>query len=344
MKPQNLFTLILFGFILLSPVSGFCQPSAVDYLSSIGNEFQNISKETFSYISAINHGKSARKVEKRRSELLAQIKESERNIRRMKPFQSDSRLRDSVANYFKMDIIVLNEDYGKIMDLEDIAEQSYDAMEAYLLAKEVAGKKIDAAYEAASTQYDLFAANNNIKLIAGDSKLGNKLKEAGQVSDYHNKVYLIFFKSYKDEVYLMDALAKNDVVAIEQTRNSLLNSSTDGIEKLKNIPAYKNDLTLKTACLQNLNFYKTEAGSQISPFIDFQLKKENFEKMQKAVEAKKPQNRNQEEIDKFNKAVDDYNKSIKSINALNDDLNKKRSASLNNWNEKSETFLNKHTP
>src|SRR4051794_22203961 len=124
----------IIAFFLLITISSFAQTDAVAYLDVIGEQFQKINHEMMSYTAAVNHGKSARKVEKRRTELIQQVKQSETTVRKLKPFNGISTLRDSIAAYFKMSGMLLNRDYGKIVDLEEIAEQSYDAMEAYLLA------------------------------------------------------------------------------------------------------------------------------------------------------------------------------------------------------------------
>lgn len=75
-----------------------------------------------------------------------------------------------------MTYTVLKEDFDKILDMEDIAEQSYDFMEVYVLAKELA---------------------NNITLVEGEmDKKSQKINKASNVLEYYNDVYLIFFKSY----------------------------------------------------------------------------------------------------------------------------------------------------
>src|ERR1041385_6886888 len=119
---------------------------------------------------------------------------------------------------------------SKIVDMEDVAEQSYDLMEAYLLAKERDGDKLDEAYKKVANQQKLFAEKNNIKLIESTSKLSQKIEEAGKVSTYYNQVYLIFFKSYKDDFYLTEALNKSDVNAIEQAKNSMDKNATEGMK------------------------------------------------------------------------------------------------------------------
>lgn len=272
-----------------------------------------------------------------------QIKASETNVRRMRPFK-DTRLRDSVAAYFRLSSIVINEDYEKILNMEDIAEQSYDGMEAYLLAKQLASEKIAKAHEAASREYRAFAAENNIQLVENESRLQNKLKQAGEVTEHYNVVYLLFFKSFKNEVYLMDALNRGDVAAMEQNRNALLGSATEDLEKLRSVEPFKSDASLKRACQKALSFYQNEAQVHTPKYIEFQLVKENYEKLQKVINNKKPKDRTQQDIDQYNKAVSDYNNEVNKINKLNEELNKKRSAMLKDWNDASSAFLSKHTP
>src|SRR6478736_2214817 len=121
---------------------------AISYLNYVGDQFEEISKDMMSYTSAAAHGKSARKVEKRRSELIQTVKAAEVNMRKLKPYKGDRSFRDSVTSYFHITGLVLNEDYGKIVNMAEIAEQSYDLMEAYLLAKQMVDKKMDEASKA----------------------------------------------------------------------------------------------------------------------------------------------------------------------------------------------------
>jgi hypothetical protein len=115
--------------------------NAGSYMSYIGEQQREIMKDFMSYTSAVAHGKSARKVENRRQELLKTMTDSRRKITGMAAYQGDKSLRDSTAKFLLISYHVLNDDYGKIMNLEEVAEQSYDAMEAYLLAQAIAETK-----------------------------------------------------------------------------------------------------------------------------------------------------------------------------------------------------------
>lgn len=337
-------TILCFSFLFFNFATAQQKAPAVVYLETMGVEFQDVSKNIMSYTSAASHGKSAKKVEKRRQELLARIQLAERNIRKMKPFEGDGSLRDSVVRYFDISYKVLNEDFGKILNMEEVAEQSYDDMEAYMLAKELANQKLDDAREAMDQEQDVFIKKYGIKVVAGSSKVGEKLEKSGKVYAYYNKIYLIFFKSYKDEAYLLDAIGKNDVNAKEQTKNALQKSATEGLANIGPIGSFSGDATLKNSCQQLLNFYKQEATTSISIFIDFDLKQENFEKIKKAMESKRQNERTQADIDAYNKALKEYNDAVTKVNSVNSDLNKKRSQFLDQWNNASENFLHKHVP
>jgi hypothetical protein len=332
----------LLFFILIS-VSSWAQSNAGEYLNVIGQQYQKISQDMMSYTSAVNHGKSARKVEKRRTELMQTVKEAETTVRKMKPFDGKSTLRDSIVAYFRMSGIVLNKDYAKILDMEEIAEQSYDAMEAYLLAKERAEAKLDTAGNHASAQYKGFAAENNIKLISNEDDLSKKLEKTGKISQYANTVYLLFFKSYKNEAYMMDALNRNDITALEQARNALSVSAAEDLTKSGKVGSFSGDLSLKNSLQQILNFYKSEA-TDIKAQNDYIIAKDNFEKVKKTMDATSASKRTKEVVDAYNKAVGDFNKKNDAVNAMHASLNKKRSATFKNWSDAYDNFLDKHTP
>ena len=345
MRPVYTYVLSLAFFLTFNTVT-FAQQitDAVSYLTFIGNQFEQVSSDMMSYTSAASHGKSARKVDKKRSEVLQTVKEVERNVRLMKPFNGDHSYRDSVIAYFQISSALLNEDYAKIVDMEAVAEESYDLMEAYMLAKERANSKLDHAFVKVNNQQKAFASNNNITLTEGSSKLSQKMGATKKVLGYHDALYLIFFKSYKDEVYFMDALSKGDINALEQTKNSLLDNAITGLKNLGPISGFEGDASLKNACQQLLAFYKLEGGAKSNDLVEFFLLKENFDKMKAAMDAKRPTEGNQVEIDKFNKLVLEYNNSTNKFNSVNNEFNKKRGEFIDKWNKASAEFLDDHIP
>lgn len=313
----------------------------MDYFSS---EYLKIQEDMWDYARTVSHGRSARKVEKRRGELIQSTRSALGKAKRAKDFNGDTAYRDSVIRYFFIIDVVLREDYAKIVDMEAVAEQSYDDMEAYILARELASDKLEEAGDMISNEHKRFAADNNITLIENETKLDQKMAIANEVFDHYNEVYLIFFKSYKQEGYLMDAISRNDVSAIEQNRNALLDVVEEGMNKLNAVKKYEGDPAMITATRQLFNFYKSEAEKDVDIVLNYLETNENFQKIKASFDQKKPKSRTQEDVDAYNKGVTDVNSAGEKYNAMNEASNKKRGELIDNWNKVADKFTNRHVP
>ncbi len=330
-------------FMLLSISFYAAKPDAFEYITKIGTEFKEVSENTWDYTSSVAHGKKARTVENKRKLLISQINSSIFKISHMKDFDGNTAFRDSAVAYLNLNKTVINQDYAKILDMEDIAEQSYDAMEAYMLAKEKADEKLQHGGDVFDEQYRAFAEANDIKLVESNDKLSKKLEKSGKVYAYYNKLYLIFFKSYKQEMYLVDAQNKSDFNAMEQNKNALATVTAEGLEKVKDIKDFEGDMSVKLALTNMLKFYENET-KKYGDITAFYLVKESTEKVKKAMEAKKQSDRTNDDINKYNASLKTYNDALAKYNKLNMDLNNNRNKLLDKWNDDSAKFTDKHVP
>lgn len=335
-------TTIIILFLLSTPLT-FAQ-SAVEYMESLTSGYSQMHSDMWDYTRSVSHGKSARKVEKRRMELITSAKEALRNAKSAKAFAGSTELRDSVVSYFNTINLVLNQDYAQLVDMEEVAEQSYDLMEAYIMMREMAGDKQEAASKMIGEEQSKFALANNINLIQTSSDLDKKMAVAGKVYDHYNSVYLAFFKSNKQELYLMDAISKQDVNAIEQNRNALLSNVKEGYEKLDTITLYSDDKRMVEATKKVFAFYQIEAEKGMEVVLDYFLKSENFQKVKASFDAIKEKSRTQQDVDAFNNAVNEMNAAVVTYNKQNDEYNSKRSKLIEEWNKAAESFTSQHVP
>jgi hypothetical protein len=329
---------------LVTSTIGFAQDfgNPGEYMSFISKQQENISKKFMSYASASAHGKREKKVQALRSKLINEVDESRMNISGMPSFKTDKSYRDSAVNFMKLYYNVLNEDYNKIIDMEEIAEQSYDAMEAYLMMEEKVSEKLQDGNERMKTAQAVFAAKNNIKLISSQSELGNMMEQVHQMNLYHHQVYLIFFKPYKQEVYLTDAIEKENITGIEQNKNALLKYTQEGLQKLNGIKAFQGDNSIAMACKSMLNFYLKEVNDKMGAISDYFLTKERFAAIKKEFDKKGSPTK--AEVDTYNKGINEINKASEAYNKNNKTLNQQRSEALNNWNSAVKSFFDEHTP
>lgn len=325
----------------------WAQPSGgpVEHMDFFTSREQQLSQKYLDYMSQVAHGNRARKMEKRRQELIAQIRQSLTEANRLRPYNGDATLRDAFKRYWDILLKVFNEDYHKIVDMEAIAEQSYDHMEAYLMAQEQAGEVLADAHEQIEPVFHVFAEKNNVRLIdGGDSRLARKLRQVGAVNAYYHDIFLIFFKSYKQEMYVLDALQRKDLNAIEQNRSTLAKFAGEGLHRIDTIKDFKGDGSLTNACRKVLEFHKYEAEKQLPGLNDYLLKNDEFEKIKKAFDAKPASKRTQADIDVYNKAVNELNAALNASNKVLAAMNSGREKAFDHWNNTRERFMALHVP
>lgn len=342
---NRLLLVVVFTFVSVSMFGQAKQESPVDHMNALNALEENLQKKYLSYMSEVAHGSRARKMEKRRTELITSISDAIRDGGKLKAYKGDASLKEAFKQYWIVLHTIFKEDYHKIVDMEEIAERSYDAMEQYLLIQEEAGRKLHNAHAKISPAYEKFAASHNVRLVEGQtSKLAKKLEETGKVSSYMNKLFLIFFKSNVQEQSMLEALKKNDLNGVEQSRSSLLKFSTEGLARLDTLEKFNGDASMIVACRKVLEFHKEEAESKANYMSEFLMKKDEFEKIRKAFETKPANSRTQADINAFNKSVDEYNRAVNDFNKSSASLDASREKVMNNWETTRKRFMDQHVP
>jgi hypothetical protein len=341
---RKLLSTLILSTILWIPLRSQTSENAAAYLQSLNTEYEQIKEDMWDYVRVVGKGRSARRIERKRTGLIETVQQAKNNIKKMPGYAGDTQLRDSVIAFLTVSDIVLRKDYAKIVDMEAIAEDSYDKMEAYIEAQKIANRKLKAAGDRLDLVKKSFAAQHSINLIEADDRISEKLKESGKVINYYNRIYLAFFKCNKQEAYLIEALNNADVDAMKKHRKKLIQDCDEGIDSLRAIKGYEGDFTVHSACHDLLRFYKNEAEHKFPKLIDFYLQKEKIVMAKTALEAKKKSKRTQEDIDNYNAALDQYNKAVKDFNTTNDYLNSERKERVKAYNKAVEQFMRKQIP
>ncbi len=92
-----------------------------------------------------------------------------------------------------------------------------------------------------------------------------------------------------------------------------------------------------------MDYYDNEAAKG-SVMTDYLLKEEDFAKIKKQFDAKPAGKRTQQDIDQYNKAVNDINDAMNTFNSLMTTINKQATAALNDWNKTYNKYLDTYIP
>lgn len=338
---KQLFTIAL--LFLAINLSAQTFDNALQYLDFVSEQQEGITKKMWKYTKSIAHSKSDRNIENKRKSLLKTLDKAIGKIKQAQGYDG-SEFKNQLLKRLQYSKNMLNDDYAKIIDMKAVAEQSYDAMEAYMLAQEMADKKmeeIQAEYEA---NYYAFANKHKINIIENESDLSKNMTISNEVFRHYKKMYLIYFKVYINEIYLMQALNNGDANAIQQNANALSESAKEGLEILKSVEHYKNDKSIANATKKAFEFFIDEADNKMPQIVEFLVLNEDLQKTQAALEKTPQKKRTKEQIDGYNDMVNDFNKKVKVYNNTNTELNNKRQMVINNLNDTNQNFLSKHIP
>lgn len=317
---------------------------ALAYMNEVSAPSSRIAADMWAYIKSAAHSKNPAETEARRTTLIRSVEQSILQVNQVRAYKDETRFRGSILKFLNTMYSMLKEDYARIVDMEEVAEQSYDLMEAYILARKKASEKLNQAADELRIEEKRFASENNITLIEQESEISRNLKKAGEVMNYHNQVYLIFFRSYKQEIYMIDAAQKRDINKIEQNRATLLKYSEEGLTALRSLASYSGDSSLIDSCRAALEFYRKEASEDTVILTEFLLKNEQFAEFKKAFDLKPQADRTQADVDAYNKRVNEVNALAQKQNSMNQASNQARGAVIDRWNKSSEAFFSRHVP
>jgi hypothetical protein len=319
--------------------------NAGDYMTAMTNAQVEMDQKYMAYISASAHSRRAKKVEKLRTQALESIDNAKYKTMALPKYKGDNSLRQASIDYIQFCYRIFNEDYSKIVNMEEIAEQSVDQMQAFLLLEEKASEKLQEASENLAKAEKEFAAKYGVNLVDTKNELTDKMGTSGKVNNYCDRIYILFFKCNWEDGELFNALNGHKLNDAEQARNSLIAFTKEGLEALKadSLRTFQGNPSLAAGCREALLFYNSMAQNDIPKLMDFYLKEENFDKIKKSLEAK-GSNKTKEDVDQYNRAVRDINASVSNFNQLNQELNKRRQEVVQNWENAEKTFRDEVIP
>jgi hypothetical protein len=342
---NRIFTLTLFllsSLLALRSANAQNLDNPGEYMTAMVKARGDMDSKYMQYMSAAAHGRRARKVEKLRQEVLDNITTSRYKTTDLPIYKGDNSLRQSSIDYIQLCYTIFSEDYKKIVNMEEIAEQSVDEMQAFILLQQKIDEKLQDGFAALDKVTHAFAAKYNVTLSTEQSPLGSKLEESGKVNTYSSTIYMVFFKCNWEDNQMVKAMNDQKVNDAEQARNALLNFANDGLKSLDTLKPFEGDPSLVNACKHVLAFYKQSAEKDMPKLTDYYVKKEEFEKLKRDYDA--GSNHSQADVNAYNKAVKDINNAVNAFNQTNNKVNGARSQAVNDWNSAEKGFQDQHIP
>lgn len=341
MKYSKFLSFIIFLFSLNIAVAQKVG-DAGDYLTAIANAQVEMNSRYMQYMSTTAHLLREKNAEGLRRQVLESITNSQIKTTSLPAFAGDNNLRQTSIDYIQLCYNIFNNDFGQIVNMKEIEEQSFNDMQKTILIQEQAGEKLIEASLAMTNATIDFAKKYNVDFTSQRDKLTEKLATAARLNKYRNEVFLLFFKCNWEDNEINKAIEAKKVNDIEQGRNALLQYAVTGIKALEGMKNFEGDPSLKYSCKESLNFYKQLAENEIPQLTEFFITEENFNKIKKDFDASAKHSK--AEVFAYNNEVKNYNAAVTRFNQVNNFILNNRRLVVANYNSTEKLFADTHMP
>lgn len=187
-------------YLLIAIFIGFgCQMEAqkfknpISYFKKFQGENKKIKKKNFRYLKASLRGDNAKKVDKFRSVVVEQLKDSKNSIERLGAYKGDDILRKEYIRSLEMYIHAFENNFGVADALIKNRYNSYEDLKKYYAAVEVAeDEMLDANYIIEAAE-EYFAKKNEL-VIQRDEEMEKQYENLDEVTLYSRDMTLSYFR------------------------------------------------------------------------------------------------------------------------------------------------------
>jgi len=267
-KTFTLGTLALAMLILPSAVQAQAVPTftnPTDYNNYIVNEQRLLLRKNLRYISKSAHSDNEKKIEARRLDVVKQNELALARLAKLKAYEGDVDFKENATDALLMQLKVYSEDYKNVDFLAATRTQSFENMEQYFRAMEIAEAKLQAVGDSVDAAQKRFAKRHKLTITRDKEteELDKYIEAVAVVNAYQHKVYLAQFRIEKASARVGDAMSAQDVAAFGEARKQLAEDAKNALADLAVIPAFRGKDTQYRDATRNLvSFYAGLASNQ----------------------------------------------------------------------------------
>ncbi len=281
---------LLFVFSL---ATGYSQGNAdpVAYLNIFNELHGEITNRNLEFLQYSVHSDDPAEVGKKRLALITQLLAAVEQLENTKQFPSDAGMRSEMLGVLKTYLNVFKVDFEHVEKLLVGSQDSYEAMEKYMEAREQAEARLAAANDRFHAAAEKFADANRIRLIKGPEN--SEIAQLNALSQYRDQIFLATFRVKKRNGEFRQAMDREDPHAMRRHRELLLTEAEQEMNKLVTLGDFHGDTDYRDAAISEIRGLAGLARNHYPAFITV------MEQQGEGLE--------QADVDAYNAAVDAVN-------------------------------------
>ncbi|MGF1533447.1 MAG: hypothetical protein ACFCUI_07075 [Bernardetiaceae bacterium] len=292
-------------------------PGPVAYNNFLAEQMNDVATSNLVYIAHSVHSEDLNLTEKKRQEVLQEIERARQIIQVKEPYTKGEAVKAESLAVLDMYREAFALDFKQINVLKTSSKETYEAMKAYLAAQDAAEDKLHkAADRFAKARQKYLKAHELTATEQQKDPLEAQIKTMGAANRYIRQVFLTYFRVFRQDINLSEALQKGEKNKLEGYRLELIKAAEQALQELGKMEGFEGDYNLLNQTTDLIRFYRDLGNQQfkdisrISQLEDSAL--------------------TQADVDTFNEAVRQYNEILPAF--------------VERFHEAQNALRRKHTP
>lgn len=278
----------------------------VAYLEIYNQLHGEIISSNLDFLQHSVHSEQPREVGEMRLKLITRILSGIEQLDRIEAYPDDAGMRTEMLEVLKTYLNIFKVDFEHVEKLLANSQDSYQAMEDYMQARTQAESRLAAANDRFHTATEAFAQANQIRLVKGDPD--SEIAQLNRLSKYKDQVFLSVFRIKKRNDEFRQAMQREDVSAMRDSRESLLEEAKEELTTLREVPAFNDNVAYRDAAIAEIEGIAEVAERYYPAFI--------------RVKDQPNSELGQADVDAYNAAVDATNSLFPSLNQATNEARK----------------------
>lgn len=287
----NLMRITSLLLVLALPLGAQSFESPMQYFNFFNQAHSAIVSKNMEYIQHAVHSDDIMAIAQKRIALINSIDQTIKNVSALPPYPQDAGIRQEMMAVLTAYKEVFKVDFEQVESLKQQSKASYQAMERYLNAQDMAEKRMADTGERFLNAQRQFAKTNNIQLLEGSPD--PEMEQLQKLNNYQRIIFLSGFKLGKTDAEFMDALQGADKEAPGRLRLQLEREAKAELARLRALPAFNGNTAYRDATIRQIEFQ-----------LDMAL---NYYPAMIRINTKAQSEITQEDVDAYNAAVEKVN-------------------------------------
>lgn len=240
---------------------------AAEYNNDILGSQRSISRKSLKYIKVALYSDNVVKIERKREEVLGELRKAKKKVDGKDAFHGDSGLKDAMLAFLNTSIDGYTNSFRSANDVWEERKKSYENLKRYYTYLEKGEDVMRQASITFNIEQSAFAERHGVTILDDDG-LSEKVDLFNKANHYTRQIELIHFRTYALNQKFLMTLNEGKYKSLELIRKELLESVKRSSTELTALKSFKGDGELRLRLKESIRHYQNIANNELKTVAD----------------------------------------------------------------------------